>query len=88
MKQQSVTDRFEIGQMVQSRQGRDKNHFYVIVRKDQRFVYCADGSKWTFENPKKKNPIHVQIIHSEVDTTDIVRAIRTFENRNGIEEDK
>lgn len=89
MKRQSLLDRFHIGQLAISKQGRDKNHLYVIVAKDSRFLYAADGSKWTVNKPKKKNAAHLQLIQvmaehrqKSIEDANIIQAIRAFENRN------
>lgn len=89
MKKQS-SDRFQIGQLARSKQGRDKGHLYVIVGMDSRYLYGADGMKWTTAKPKKKNSAHLQLIqmkispyHEKIDDADIVRAISAYENRKG-----
>ena len=81
-------NRFRIGQLVRSRQGRDKDHLYAVIAADHRFIYIADGSKWTVERTKKKNAVHLQLINVIVEcqgkmmeNEDIIHAIRTFENR-------
>lgn len=88
MKKVSLSERFQIGQLARSKQGRDKGRLYVIVGKDSRFLYAADGIKWTAASPKKKNAVHLQIInetavhHDKImDDSEIVRAIRTFESK-------
>ena len=45
--------------------GHDKNKLYVIVGKDDRWVYLADGIRKTAEHPKKKNVKHIQFIKNE-----------------------
>jgi ribosomal protein L14E/L6E/L27E len=89
MKHQSF-NRFEAGQLARSKQGRDKEHLYVVVGKDSRFLYVADGQKWTVSNPKKKNSRHLQLINllvtdgqQEIGNTEIIQAIEAFENRKG-----
>ncbi len=88
MKRQSL-DRFQVGQLVRSKQGRDKGRLYVVVAKDARFLYGADGEKWTAGCPKKKNPFHVQYIGAPLLTdcesqtdTEIIRIIGIYESRN------
>ncbi len=90
MKQQSLLERFQIGQLAWSKQGRDKDHLYVVIARDDRFLYAADGIKWTVGRPKKKNPAHMQLIgvtaaHQQgtIEDADIIQAIRAFENRKG-----
>lgn len=82
-------DRFQIGQLACSKQGRDKNRLYVIVAKDNQFLYAADGHRWTVGHPKKKNVSHLQLIgltadrnNEAIEDADIIRAIKAFENRN------
>ncbi len=47
------------GQVVQSRQGRDVNHMYVIVSIQEERLFLADGCKRTLAKPKFKNIRHV-----------------------------
>ena len=42
--------------------GHDKNHIYYIVEKDDKYVYLANGTTKSMKHPKKKNPLHIQII--------------------------
>ncbi len=54
---------FEQGEFAVSKAGHDKNHLYMIVNEDERYVYLVDGVNKTLEKPKKKNKKHIQIIH-------------------------
>lgn len=60
----------QIGQIVKVLRGRDAGKFAVIVRiEDARFVSIVDGDKRKFDQPKKKNLLHLQLtdeISSEV----------------------
>lgn len=60
----------QIGQIVEIRRGRDAGQYAVIVGiVDSKFVLLADGDKRKFDQPKKKNLIHLQLqptISSEV----------------------
>ncbi|OPA73151.1 hypothetical protein BVG16_30270 [Paenibacillus selenitireducens] len=60
----------QIGQFVQIIRGRDAGQYAVIVGiVDSKFVLLADGDKRKFDQPKKKNLIHLQLqptISSEV----------------------
>jgi ribosomal protein L14E/L6E/L27E len=48
------------GGVVQSTQGRDKGNFYLIVKVEPNgFVYVADGKKWLWQSPKRKNGKHL-----------------------------
>jgi ribosomal protein L14E/L6E/L27E len=52
-----------VGQIVVITRGRDTNKYAVIVAVvDQRFVLIADGEKRKFDQPKKKNLIHLQML--------------------------
>lgn len=52
----------EIGQLVYSKAGRDKGHYYLIYALDDALdrVYLVDGRKRNADNPKVKNPLHLQ----------------------------
>ena len=47
------------GQVVQSRKGRDTARWYVVLGCAGERLQLADGRKFTRENPKNKNPWHV-----------------------------
>lgn len=42
--------------------GHDRNHVYLIWKKEERFVYLVNGTTHTIEHPKRKNEKHYQII--------------------------
>lgn len=52
----------KIGQVVSSKAGRDKGHFYLIYALDDvnDRVLLVDGEKRTPQTPKIKNPLHLQ----------------------------
>ena len=52
----------EIGQLVSSKAGRDKGHYYLIYALDDvnGRVLLVDGRKRNIEKPKMKNPLHLQ----------------------------
>ena len=53
----------QIGQIVQILRGRDAGQYAVIVGiVDSKFVLLADGDKRKFDQPKKKNLIHLQLL--------------------------
>ncbi len=57
----------EIGQLVYSKQGRDKDSVYVVVELiDQDFVKVSDGRKRPLSRPKKKNIKHLQKVNKFV----------------------
>ena len=92
MKKKALSDKYPIGQLVRSRQGRDQNRLYIVTAVGDRNLDSADGTKWTFSKPKRKNPLHLQKINirmdAEITDADIVKIIQTFENRKENQEDK
>ncbi|MFD2672448.1 RNA-binding protein [Marinicrinis sediminis] len=61
------TSRFPIvGQIVKVLRGRDQGKFAVIIGfADERFALIADGDKRKFDQPKKKNLLHLEF-HDEI----------------------
>lgn len=56
-------DKDWIGQIVQSKKGRDKGKFYVVVSiLDQFHVLLMDGRKFDYKRQKRKNKKHLCII--------------------------
>jgi len=52
----------QLGQIVRILRGRDLNKYAVIIGiVDQRFILIADGNKRKFDQPKKKNRLHLQL---------------------------
>jgi large subunit ribosomal protein L14e len=52
----------QLGQIVKVLRGRDALKYAVIVGiVDQRFLLIADGDKRKFDQPKKKNMLHLQL---------------------------
>lgn len=52
----------QVGQIVKVIRGRDTNKHAVIIRiLDDRYVLIADGDKRKFDQPKKKNLLHLQL---------------------------
>ena len=52
----------QLGQIVRILRGRDLNKYAVIIAiVDQRFLWIADGDKRKFDQPKKKNLLHLQL---------------------------
>lgn len=53
----------QLGQIVKILRGRDFGKLAVVVGvQDQRFVLIADGDKRKFDQPKKKNLLHLQLL--------------------------
>ena len=47
-------------EFAKSLSGHDKNHIYLIWKKEGRFAYLVNGSTHTMNNPKKKNEKHYE----------------------------
>ena len=84
-------ERFPVGRLAISKQGRDKDRVYVIIGSDADHVYAADGEKWTAAAPKKKNRKHLQPVNrmAQADTETgvpdnetIIQAIMAFAGRD------
>ncbi len=51
----------EPGRVVTSRQGRDRDRSFVILRvEDDKYVYMADGLSRRMDHPKKKKIKHIK----------------------------
>jgi large subunit ribosomal protein L14e len=58
----SEADKPELGQIVKVLRGRDLEKYAVIVGVvDERFLLIADGDKRKFDQPKKKNRLHLEL---------------------------
>ena len=85
----------EFGMIVMSLAGHDRKKYYVIVSKDENFVYLVNGKSRTLENPKKKNRKHVQFtskkafdkydvngLHIQLTDELIKKKIKEYKNEN------
>ncbi len=54
---------FSIGQLVYSKNGRDKGFAFIVVGIEDGYVYIADGKRRKLNKPKKKKIIHVQRVN-------------------------
>ena len=50
----------EIGQIVFSKRGRDKNRAFVVVSTERDYVFLVDGQMRPLNKPKKKKVRHIQ----------------------------
>ena len=50
----------QVGRVVISKSGRDKNTWFVVIKVENQYVYIVDGKVRKLENPKKKNLKHLQ----------------------------
>ena len=87
MKKKALSDKYPIGQLVRSRQGRDQNRLYIVTAVGDRNLDAADGTKWTVSNPLHLQKINIRM-DAEITDADIVKIIQTFENRKENQEDK
>lgn len=50
-----------VGTIVRVLRGREQDQYSVVIRvEDDRFVWIADGHKRKFDQPKKKNLLHLE----------------------------
>lgn len=55
-------ERIERGMLAWSRAGHDADTLYLVCGVEGDFVFLCDGRVRGFQNPKKKNRKHIQII--------------------------
>ena len=75
-------------EFAKSMSGHDRNQYYLIIKKEDEFVYLVNGTTKPLTKPKKKNRKHIQIIKhisDEItgDPTDITirKAIKIIEKQ-------
>lgn len=49
-----------IGSLVISKNGRDKDKYFLVLKVEDDYVYLCDGDMRKIDNPKKKKQKHVQ----------------------------
>lgn len=70
-----MSPEIQLGQLVCSMAGRDKDRFFIVVAQpDENFVYIADGDLRKVENPKRKNRKHLRVFNSVA--ADLVEKMR------------
>lgn len=64
----------QIGQIVRVNRGKDAGKYAVVIGVvDQRYVWIADGGKRRFDQPKKKNILHLEILpHTSSEVADSI----------------
>ena len=64
---------FKVGEIVQVKKGRDTGKYAVVLEiVNERYVLIVDGDRRKYDNPKKKNVIHLRstgIVSKEVITS-------------------
>lgn len=58
--------KYSHGQLVLCLKGKEKGRLMCIIGADEKFVYLADGRERTLDNPKRKNPKHVQVTEKNI----------------------
>ena len=53
-----------VGQIVCSKNGRDKGYFLVTVKEEDSFVFVCDGKERPLERPKRKNVKHLSFTNT------------------------
>lgn len=61
----------QVGSVVASRAGRDKERFMAVVGIENGYVLLCDGKERPLEKPKRKNPKHVAVTHTELDAAEM-----------------
>ncbi len=57
-----MENQVKIGQLVCSKQGRDRGRYYLVLEMlKNTFVYLVDGEKRRMDNPKQKNIKHLTV---------------------------
>lgn len=80
-------ERWEIGMLVKSLAGHDKDQIYLIADLDETYVYLVNGTQKTFEHRKKKKRIHVQLIRTKyeieaLDNVSVRHIVKEYARRN------
>lgn len=53
----------QLGQLIKILRGKDEERYAIVIEVlDERFVKVADGKKRKFEQPKKKNVLHLELL--------------------------
>lgn len=52
-----------VGEFAKSKAGHDKEEIFVIINKEDEYVYLSDGKSRTIDKPKKKKLKHIQVIN-------------------------
>jgi len=50
-----------IGNIVQSKAGRDKGRNYIVIKAEKEFIFLADGDVRKLDNLKRKKPKHITV---------------------------
>ena len=53
---------YQRGQVVKSLAGRDKGYLLTVISSDETQVLVCDGKERPLNNPKRKNPRHIESV--------------------------
>ena len=53
----------KIGEFAKSKAGHDKEEIFIIINKEEEYVYLVDGKSRILDKPKKKKIKHIQVIN-------------------------
>lgn len=56
-----------LGNLAASLAGHDRGKVYIIIGEEPEYVILSDGVLKPFDNPKKKNKKHIQVIKKGTD---------------------
>ena len=92
-----MEDKFNVGDIVLSKMGRDSGRHYIVMNVCDDFVYICDGDFHKNDKPKKKKTKHVKKTAgfseyvackieegAKVTNTELRRTIAEFEEENGL----
>ena len=68
----------QIGDVVKSLKGRDKDRVYTIISIQGQIAYLANGRDRKVNNPKKKNQKHLEVIKKTEDYIESDLNIRKY----------
>ena len=86
----------KIGEFAKSKAGHDKEEIFIIINKEEEYVYLVDGKSRILDKTKKKKIKHIQVINQideelqrKLETNlilrdeDIKRAIKSYKQKIG-----
>ena len=76
------------GQIVLSKQGRDRGHVFVVLSSDAEYAYLADGKLRPVDKPKKKKLKHIQPTNHIADLVTDGRALQDADIRKQLKQFK
>jgi len=62
---------WQTGMIVKSLAGRDKGYYLCVVGEEGGCVLVCDGKERPLERPKKKNPMHVEVMELPILTWEL-----------------